>query len=658
MDEYLGQLVRYSLLERIGTANAVSMHRLVQTVIRERLSINEQEACLTQVIDNSLLSYPNETNVQLDFYKRLLIPHFESILGHLSTFPKSQEIFLHKKIKLLDTIGLAYLELIREPNHAVEILEEKLTIEKEIYEKDHFEMSKTLGSLANAHGDLGNAKKQKQLLKYVLVSFEKKATQPVVAVALVNLANAYGALGKPIKQKIHLERALSIYENYYNANHPEVAIVLVNLANAYGALGNHLEQKELLERALKIKEPYFGVNHPEVAIVLVNLACAHGDLGKPEKQKELLERALAIQEPYYGFNHFEVARTLANLATAYGDLGNANQMKLLSERALKIFKNHYGLSHPEVASTLAILAIAYGDLGDHKKKKELLDRALHIFENCYGSNHPEVARTLGNLASAYQTLGNAIKQIELLERALNIKEYYFGVNHPETASTMINLASAYSQLNNFQKATQLASKAYAIVEGYPGYGPTHPLAIQIKKMQQCFMKDQLKSLESSFAEFPLASYLIKQVTSRLSNQLYSGFITNTEHMFERIFSKSKDIASLDKNISKKYNLPNISQLSLEKGLRQAAYNNQISDLKTFIEHVSNINAQDNNPASKKTALHYAVIKKYIECIKLLMDAGADIYLKDAKGNDSLVYAKDHEEIRRILQNYNRNQLLN
>lgn len=83
------------------------------------------------------------------------------------------------------------------------------------------------------------------------------------------------------------------------------------------------------------------------------------------------------------------------------------------------------------------------------------------------------------------------------------------------------------------------------------------------------------------------------------------------------------------SLLKKYNLPNDTQASLEKGLRNAAANNATADLKFFISAVTNINAQDTNPKMKRTALHWASIKGHDECYELLLNAGANPDIPDA-----------------------------
>lgn len=72
----------------------------------------------------------------------------------------------------------------------------------------------------------------------------------------------------------------------------------------------------------------------------------------------------------------------------------------------------------------------------------------------------------------------------------------------------------------------------------------------------------------------------------------------------------------------KYKLPGPTQASLEKGLRMAANNGFADDLGVFLQYVHNVNATDPNPASQKSALHWATIKGHEDCRKLLIEHGA------------------------------------
>jgi hypothetical protein len=106
------------------------------------------------------------------------------------------------------------------------------------------------------------------------------------------------------------------------------------------------------------------------------------------------------------------------------------------------------------------------------------------------------------------------------------------------------------------------------------------------------------------------------------------------------FDKDKELEL----IIKKYKLPDASQSSLEKALRTAANNNYKKELEILITHVKNINAQDTNEKSKKTALHWAAIKGHRECYELLIAAGADPKILDAQQRTAESYYQEKNNI--------------
>nr|AZI94745.1 OdiLe1 [Liposcelis sp. PH-2016] len=472
-------LVKYSIVNGEGMQTVLSIHRLVQEVIRLELKgESKEENVLKEVFELVRNNFPYGSNKSEDLAKkRQQLPHLETFTSHIDQWikrkPQSTDKIEKDYLKnLLVWMSHGY-QVCGDPRKEKELLERALTMKKKHYGLQHLEAAITLASQATANGDLGDHKKQKELLEkalpilethYGLEHFEVTGT-------LTNLGNAYGALSDHQKQKELLERALPILERHYGLEHFEVAGTLTNLGNAYGALSDHQKQKELLERALPILEKHYGSEHFEVARAVVNLANAYGALDDHQKQKELLERALPILEKHYGLEHFEVAGTLTNLARAYGALGDHQKEKELLERALTINKKHYGLEHFEAARTLTNLGIAYGALGDDQKKKELLERALPILEKHYGLEHFEVAITLGPLGNAYGALGDHQKKKELLERASPIVEKHYGLEHFEVARAIVDLGNANGALGDHQKKKELLERALPILEKH--YGLEH-----------------------------------------------------------------------------------------------------------------------------------------------------------------------------------------
>jgi len=600
---------------------------------------------------------------------------------------------------ILNNLGITFGELGDVHNKKV-LCERALLIEEAHFSADNMDMVIILGNLAVALGDLGDTSKKKTLLKRILKIEEVHYDEnhPTVAKTLTNLGNAYGVLGNVNQQKTLQERALKILESHYGHDHVEVAKTLVNLGEALQSLGNAHQSKVLLERALAIFEDYYGFDHVDIAKTLTNLGIAFGDLGDVNQQKTVLERALAIEEKHYGGDHVGVAKTLTNLGNAFGDLGDVNQKKTLQERALTIKEKHYGNNHVEVAITLGNLANAIGDMGDVHKKIALLNRALKIEEVHYGVDHIMTAETLMNLGNAFGDLGKLDKKKAFCERALAIKEKHYGSDHPKVAETLVNLGAA---MESIHESRALYERALYIQEGY--YGVNHfetaqtlmnlgitfgqsgspdiskdllKRALVIKKTRYCndhpeigltlinlaitnlmlgeklaaidHVTQALKIFQAFYADPRHAdiqrAQQILQMCQHFGDQTQAPISAHTSTSEPTQRSASRLVDHSLAALVKKYKLPDASQSSLEKAFRMAVVNHFHTDIKFLLQQVHNINTQDSNPNSQKTALHWAVLKGNKEAISLLLKTGARYDIPDSSCKMALDYAHEADDI--------------
>ncbi|HMW02784.1 MAG TPA: DUF2225 domain-containing protein, partial [Acidobacteriota bacterium] len=122
-----------------------------------------------------------------------------------------------------------------------------------------------------------------------------------------------------------LQRALTIREKLFGADHPEVAQCLNNLAWVYHRKGDDQKAKSFFQQALAIWEKAFGPDHPQPASALNSLAILSQAEGDYARAEPLFQRALAIREKTLGPDHPDLAQTLNNLARFYRDTGNIAQ---------------------------------------------------------------------------------------------------------------------------------------------------------------------------------------------------------------------------------------------------------------------------------------------------------------------------------------------
>lgn len=133
------------------------------------------------------------------------------------------------------------------------------------------------------------------------------------------------------------------------------------------------------------------------------------------------------------------------------------------------------------------------------------------------------------------------------------------------------------------------------------------------------------------------THILKRYKTDL-NLIGSVSLERDEWMADFFNASKKRKGSKKTLLIKKYKITN-SLTGLEKGLRNSAANNQPNDLAIFIKIVKNIDANDNQ-RFKRTALHWAVIKMAIPCIKLLLDNNAKFDITDAKNQTAHYYARE------------------
>ncbi|MHB1222262.1 MAG: ankyrin repeat domain-containing protein, partial [Gammaproteobacteria bacterium] len=131
--------------------------------------------------------------------------------------------------------------------------------------------------------------------------------------------------------------------------------------------------------------------------------------------------------------------------------------------------------------------------------------------------------------------------------------------------------------------------------------------------------------------------------SLIATGLLNEFHIHISHMWQ-----PDSIKRVKTDLLKELKMDDITSSGLNKGLRTAAANNlpeMVDALMLFDE--CDINAQDANVNSQRTALHLAIERKHIEMVRLLLSHGAktDIHAADGKTPRDLSLTLNDQEIR-------------
>ena len=396
--------------------SSLSIHRLLQQVIRESLTEKEQKKSIAEalnLIKERFDRYDNEDPGTWGIGEECL-PHAENITNYVQKYswPKDSGI-LYKTGVLLHLMGMS---VFRQgiASQSKKYCEEALRIYKDYYEDSHPEFAKILNNLGTTWSDLGEHEEAIEYFKQARKIYNDAGNRysADLALTLNNLGLTLSASNKHRQALEYFEKARTTYVACYSSKHPDVVTALNNLGFTKSFLNNPKEAIEYFEQALGIYATYSDNNtRLDLAYYsLIGLGMARDTLNQKKKATDHYQHALRILEcfPSDRCLELEMTRVLIHLGNVRSDLGKYEKAIECFKRALEIFQNHPEYdNHPDRASILSNLGVSYSDLDKYEKAIEYFEQALRIFQACYENNHPEVTSTREKLNSTKQKIPHA-----------------------------------------------------------------------------------------------------------------------------------------------------------------------------------------------------------------------------------------------------------
>ena len=194
--------------------------------------------------------------------------------------------------------------------------------------------------------------------------------------AMNNLAVTYRALGRTKEAAALQEKVLEVWSRTLGEEHPETLLSMNNLAETYHALGWTKEAASLREKVLEARTRTLGEEHPETLTSMNNLAVTYRALGsRTEEAAALFEKVLEAQARTLGDEHPLTLSSMYNLAATYWSSDRRNEAIELFERELDLCRRAHGVSHPDTLLSMKNLARCYQDVG-RMEEAELLESHL------------------------------------------------------------------------------------------------------------------------------------------------------------------------------------------------------------------------------------------------------------------------------------------
>lgn len=290
------------------------------------------------------------------------------------------------------------------------------------------------------------------------------------AIRRADYATMLGTYGLFLKRIGHCEKALEIFEKartideqIYDANHPMIARDINNIGLVLIDLGEATKGIEYLEKAKDINKECLGDKHPEIAKNFSNIGLALNDLHEYSKAEKCFRIALEIDREFYNEKTDTIARDLQNLGSSLVILDQLEEGALCLHKAFEIDKALFPLVHVEVATDLLSLGNLYEKLKDYNKAFDTYTQCYSVFKKNYGQEHNTTIYCSIRLAGINLVQKKKKKALDSFKEILSIVKGKFGINNIRTLNVVQEIGVILLDAQYFYESLKYLMIAFKII---------------------------------------------------------------------------------------------------------------------------------------------------------------------------------------------------
>lgn len=466
----VGELGRYALARLDIPARTIQVHRLVQRLIQDELSAEEQRR-MRHDVHLLLAGYDaGDPNDEKSW------PRYAGLLGHLA--PAKVSECRDPQVHVFAIRILNYLFRSGDYQAAKSFAEDLIRQWSAESGPEHPDVIRARLEHANTLRELGEYEAATELNAAVLAA-AVKVLEPNHEITLRSLQGSAADLRALGEFKTALERdreALRLSEEKYGADHAGTLRAASNLALDYGLASDYGRARDLHARA------YSGWQRLGTGPVRAGMVSALNGLarvvrlsGDYSEACDLSEDAYAIGMEALGAEHNWTLRTGKDLSVAlrsHGEFERAEELAVhVQERCVRLF----GLKFPDTLAAAVCLSNLWRTTNRIEEAAGLVVDSAARYAEVFRADHPYALACLSNLAVLRRVQGDPYTARKLNERALTGLEARLGRDHDYTLTAALNLASDLAVLGELDSACRLEEGTLRRLRAL--FGDDHPLTL-------------------------------------------------------------------------------------------------------------------------------------------------------------------------------------
>jgi len=388
------ELEKFSLIKWDRQKKSITMHRLIQMVIRDEMPEEDSRLTIINIIDLFLLAFPNFTTNETRSLCRTYQEQIVGPLGRMKTTCTSKSAHIRKRVG----------EFLREDGK---------------YEDSETFLTQAVENYKSVLGT--------ENLDTLL--------------AMHALALTYRAQGRNAHAARIQEEVLDKQRRILGEEHPDTFTAMHNLAWTYQAQGRNADAVRIQEEVLDKERRILGKEDQHTLTAMHNLAVTYRAQGRNADAVRIQDEVLDKRRRILGEEHPDTLLAMHNLALTYGAQGRNADAARIQEEVLDKERRILGEEHPHTLVVMHTLALMYQAQGRNADALRIQEEVLEKARQILGEEHPHTLVAMHTLASTYGAQGRNAHAARIQEEVLDKRRRILGEEHPDTLTAMHNLAS-------------------------------------------------------------------------------------------------------------------------------------------------------------------------------------------------------------------------
>jgi tetratricopeptide (TPR) repeat protein len=441
VDSALMALRQSSLLQRHPETRMVSLHRLVQTVLKEQMDEQERRMWAERAVQIVSAAFPDVERLTTWSLCQRYLPQASACMALIEQWqmnsPEALRLIAHTSAYLRERVQQAQADTLatRAATLDLQALEpfshDPITnffslLRHAYYQGKYREISSVIHE-------------QVTLLEQRLGPGHPDTIYLLIGQAfLLQMEGNYFRAEELYQQALTTENVSLLYQRLALSDKergevglPHIGFVLSLLGQLYTAQGNYPQAEACFQQSRAVWDQYTHLApHLFKGPYLHGYALLSLIQQRYEMARDLLQQEQVLLEEILGENHplrADNINAFAHLALVQGEHASAER---LLRQAQVIFERTTGLEHPFVAETFHLWAQVHLRQGNLDQAEELGRRAVQVSEHTQGPAHPKMASCLKTLADIFCCQSRWSEAEALYQRALTLDGEMLGTSHP------------------------------------------------------------------------------------------------------------------------------------------------------------------------------------------------------------------------------------